>query len=202
MENFANETFFNCDKEALIMTLFSKKGYIILTIVVAMIIGLLAFYFISVSDKMLDIKIDEVKVFDIREFSEDEETLKERGVSSEQIDDILKHPENYRIILHSFEFKNHSKIAGAYDFRVKPKFSDGIQKRLVWTDQVFHLPPFILPSETKGDMIYIMVKMEEDDTDEKLLKMAKKDNFIITGQKASKFFEHGPISIKVESMEK
>lgn len=43
-----------------------------------------------------------------------------------------------------------------------------------------------------------MVKKDKNDTDQKLLVMAKKDRFRITGQKAGRLFNHGPISITVE----
>jgi len=43
-----------------------------------------------------------------------------------------------------------------------------------------------------------MVKLEKNDTDQKLLELAKKDRFLITGQKASRLFKHGSVSIQVE----
>lgn len=180
------------------MTLFKKKSYLIFMALALIIVGFFVYYFISVSGQILEIKLKSVTVHDIMDFRENRDTLKARGLSSEQIEDILTHPDQYRTVSYHFELKNPSTMAMVSNMKVEPQLSAEMQKRLVWVDKRFAIRPYVLPSKTNLDGVYLMVKLEKNDTDQKLLELAKKDRFLITGQKASRLFKHGSVSIQVE----
>ncbi|SFJ54414.1 hypothetical protein [Thermoflavimicrobium dichotomicum] len=180
------------------MAFLKKKRYLVLMVLTVMIVGFFVFYFISVSGQILEIKLNDIRVHDIMEFRENRDTLKAHGLSPKQIDDILNHPDKYRTISYHFELKNPSIMALVFNLRVEPQFSAETRKRLVWVDKRFAIRPYVLPSKTNQDGVYLMVKRDENDTDQKLLDMAKKDRFLVTGQKAGRLFNHGSVSIMVE----
>lgn len=104
------------------------------------------------------------------------------GLTSKQATDVIKHPESYRWILYSCRLNNISGIVDMIDVHAKPTFSGNTKQKVLYFSKDF-LKYQIAPREKYRGTIEVLVKMDEGDTPEKLLDMAKQDRFTISGRK-------------------
>ncbi len=162
------------------------------------LVGFLGYYFIAVSGQVLDVTWNKVSVEEMEEIGGlNEYELKRIGLNTEQVRDILAHPETYRYVLYSMSLNNHSTMTAVANLEVEAQMPKEVQKRLIWIDDEFTSLPYLGPSEERPDGLYAIYKFENGDTERELLDMAKKTHFTVTGQKVGRLFNHGTFFIHV-----
>ena len=87
-------------------------------------------------------------------------------------------------------------MAGVVDIKFKSQLPEDLQKRVVWIDEE-SVANYLEPSEKRGEGVAAILKLEEGDTEQKILDMAKKARITITGRKMGFLFNHGTFSITV-----
>lgn len=161
------------------------------------VVGLLGYYFISVSGQVMEVTWDEVIIEKMEEMEvEDGDDIQDFGLNAEQVRDFEENPEKYRYIIFVMEFINRSNMAGVVDIKFKSQLPEELQKRLVWI-QNEPLANYLPPSESRGDGVSAIIRLEEGDTEQEILDMAKKARITITGQKVGLLKRHGSYSITV-----
>lgn len=162
------------------------------------LVGFLLYYFFSVSGQVLEVTWNKVRVEKMEKIGGmNEYELKRIGLSTDQVQDILAHPEKYRYVLYSMTLTNGSNMTAVANLEVKVQMPVDLQRRLVWIDDEFKMLPYLGPAEKRPDGLYGIFTLEESDTEQTLQDMAKKTRFTITGQKIGRLFNHGTFSITV-----
>ena len=170
----------------------------IFAVIGTVIVGSLAYYFLSVSGQVLEVSWNKVRVEKMERMGGlDEYELKRKGLNVEQVQDVLAHPERYRYVIYPMTLNNHSSMTAVANMEVRAQLPEELQKRLVWIDDEFKMLPYLGPSEKRPDGVYGIYRLEEGETEQNLLDMVKKTRFTITGQKIGRLFNHGTFSITV-----
>lgn len=161
---------------------FQRRKLMIITIVALLIIGLVGGYLTLFFSTSTETKIVKVRLVEVLRDRGEEHWVEQYGLTSKQAADIVKHPENYRSIMYTCELNNTSGIIDIIDIKTNPNFSKDTKKRaLYYSEEIENYQ--INPGQRYRESIRVLIKMDEEDTPEKLLEMAKKDRFTISGRK-------------------
>lgn len=176
--------------------IFNKK---ILISAIVLILAFFALYFIlyfkNVSGQILEVKLSEIAVFKVEELYTEEALLK-KGITPEQVRDILNHPDQYRDIVFRFQITNHSTAAGVGNIEIDKHLPEEAKKRLIWMEKNIN-HPVVTAAEKRPDGITAIFKLEEGDTEEDLIEICKQIRFTLKGRKVG-FFDHGTITVPIQ----
>ena len=136
----------------------------------------------EITDQILEVKWLKITVSSIEEFGYTEDNLLRKGISPEQVRDILNHPDRYRDVTFSFRFSNHSTWAAVSRIEIEKHLPEEAKKRLVWmSDNLFM--PFVEPAKKeRPDHLGAIFKLEEGDTEEDLMEICKQIRFTLKGE--------------------
>lgn len=165
------------------MKIFLKpKIYVKVTLIVMVLF--FGIYFTLLSGSPIKAKIVSINIDRVDELNMDKNEWMHRfGLNAKQAKDLLQHSERYRFIQYRCELNNTSKFVGIFGFAYQPTFSEEMKKRVLWTQK----NPFSYdfpPKKEKEETIQVLIKLKKDDDLNQVIELAKKDRFIIHGNKS------------------
>ncbi|MGF7089296.1 hypothetical protein JOD24_003179 [Kroppenstedtia sanguinis] len=154
----------------------------VMIVISLMVVGLIGVYLTIYFSTPMTTKIVKAKLLNVESDEEQDYWVEQYSLTPKQATDIVDHPGDYKRIMYICELNNDSNIIDLIDIRTKPDFSNEIEKRALYSSKEFENYQ-IQPGQRYWEGIEVLVKMEEGDTPEKLLDMAKQDRFTISGRK-------------------
>jgi hypothetical protein len=157
------------------------KARTFLTVIMIVLIFSLLSLYLWHRQPVMQTSVSEIKVFKIQELKPTKYSLRHKGISAEKVEDILVHPEKYRYVSYKFTFKNNSPFIQTVYEKIQPSFSNEMKQKIIWHDSDIFFQA-VYPSISITDQVHLLtlIELNDNESEEQLVNLAKKDRFQIT----------------------
>lgn len=153
----------------------------VLTILILSIVlfSSLIIYFFSINSNTIEVSLKDIKVEPLK--ADYKGALNNYGLSDTEKDEIWNNINDYKEVRYIFEIKNTSSLAYSVHHRIQPLFSEETKNMLTKSENQLLFPQGLPPGESYKTRLRIIIKPDDQLSDQEILDIVRKDKFTIIG---------------------